>query len=224
MSSLIRNAEIQDEPVVIRPGQDDWGGAEQPLVCDDMDGWDAELPVPIDPLVEREEELRERESRVDRLEAQLLEQKSQLESKIAQLDALVRNAHLETAALLRDAEHQALDLAVAIARRLLRAELKLHPEMIARVVEEALETTGRHVVVRIRVAPEELSALRNVWETSPPALISRDVSLVADPKVQPGGCIIDTQTGTADGRLESQWEAIEAAFHNMERESRANDD
>lgn len=234
LCSIIRDAEIHDEPVMITLGYSIPVPVSGNPAVDASDVCDSFPQEPIDPLSEKEEELRQRETLLDERESQLLEERDRLSEdrsrlenhlgeQLSQLTELIGNARFEATALVRDAEHQSVKLALAIARRLLRGELKHHPKLIARVVEEALESAGRQVVVRIRLAPDDVPLLQSVWDTSPATLVSRDVKIVADPKVHPGGCIIDTQTGIVDGSVESQWESIEAAFHNLERENRANE-
>jgi flagellar assembly protein FliH len=67
----------------------------------------------------------------------------------------------------------------------------------------------------IRVCPADLEALRKEEDKLAAALSGRKFSVVADARVEIGGCIVESQLGTLDGRLEVQvrelFETIKAA-------------
>jgi flagellar assembly protein FliH len=69
-------------------------------------------------------------------------------------------------------------------------------EVLARVKE------GREIVVR--VAREDLPALRKCENELAGALSGRKLELLADSRIELGGCIVETKLGSLDGRLEVQ--------------------
>ncbi len=125
-----------------------------------------------------------------------------------QLGALVQSfdaAFGELEGQLADALTQT---AVALARQVLREELRQHPEHIARVAHEAVESlmlSARHV--RIRVHPDDLPL---VEVGAADALRARGAHLIADPALSRGGCLVESDIAHVDARIESRW-ALAAA-------------
>lgn len=126
----------------------------------------------------------------------------------AQVGALVQGfdaAFAELEARLADALTQA---SVALARQVVREELRQHPEHIARIAHEAIEAlmlSARHV--RLRVNPEDLPLIEaGAGDT----LRQRGASLVADPAISRGGCVVESDIAGVDAQIERRW-ALAAA-------------
>ncbi|MBI2897038.1 MAG: type III secretion system stator protein SctL [Deltaproteobacteria bacterium] len=126
---------------------------------------------------------------------------------------LLARAQGVRARLLADAEEDIARLAVQIARKILGAELALGPDAIGRIVSSALGSArlGRSIVVRAH--PDDLHGL----EASRPTLLaaagrSEGLVLRADPSIGRGGCIVESELGTIDARLDTQLDAIERAL------------
>jgi flagellar biosynthesis/type III secretory pathway protein FliH len=61
---------------------------------------------------------------------------------------------------------------------------------------------GRELIVR--VCPDDLALLEEQRSLLAASLGGRKFSLVADTRVEVGGCIVESQLGSLDGRLEVQ--------------------
>jgi flagellar biosynthesis/type III secretory pathway protein FliH len=127
--------------------------------------------------------------------------------------AILARAHAARARLLTETEDDVARLALGIARKIVEAELALNGEAIARIVSSALQSArlGRAVVVRVH--PDELASL----EASRPTLSaaagrSEGLVLRPDPSVGRGGCVVESELGTIDARLDTQLDAIERAL------------
>ena len=84
--------------------------------------------------------------------------------------------------------------------------------MIAHVVAQCLASAGQNRRVVVVVNPAQLADLEAGLEqlrknSDTPTLIARP-----DPSVAPGGCVLETDAGEVDGRLETQLAAIKAAL------------
>ncbi len=92
-------------------------------------------------------------------------------------------------------------------------ELKADPEALAGIVREALgrvESTGR---IAIRMNPDDLSRLSRIQ----PGILAQFTdsgltAFVADAAISPGGCLVETEAGEIDARLEQQFRVVEEAF------------
>jgi flagellar assembly protein FliH len=104
--------------------------------------------------------------------------------------------------------------AVQLARQVLRAELATQPEQVARVAAEAVNAvllSARHITVQVN--PQDLPL---VAEGAEEALKARGARLVANPKIQRGGALVDSDLGSIDARIEARWAQAAAAVGSDE--------
>ena len=100
--------------------------------------------------------------------------------------------------------------AVQLARQVVRHELGTRPEIVARVAQEAVGAivlSARHLRVRLHPADHQF-----VMDGAAEALKARDARLVADPGIEPGGCVVDSDLGQVDARIGTRWAAAAAVF------------
>lgn len=102
-----------------------------------------------------------------------------------------------------------LRLVMAIAEQVISCEVSLHPKIVTRVIDAALKASVRADHYRIKVNPTDLDAVN---EHKPLFLASisglKNLMIDADDAVRPGGCIIESDLGEVDARVETQLEAI----------------
>ncbi|URI06005.1 flagellar assembly protein FliH [Aquincola tertiaricarbonis] len=110
----------------------------------------------------------------------------------AQLDALEQQLAATVAAT-----------ATQLARQVVRAEVSTRPELVARVAEEAVNAvllSARHI--RVFVNPDDLSI---VASGAAEALEARGARLMPSSQVLRGGCLIESDVGRIDARIDSRW-------------------
>lgn len=151
-----------------------------------------------------------------RAEAEAVRQQAQEQGQARAGAALVA-AREQAQRILQEARADLTRLAVAIAEKLLDEELALHPERVTRIVERCLAEAGaaRRLVLRINPADRptldrELPRLRGLVE-------AEALQLEPDPTVRAGGCLLETELGQVDGRLETQLQAILEALQAADR-------
>lgn len=95
-------------------------------------------------------------------------------------------------------------LAVEIAARILATEIEQRPETILDIAKAALAEATNATRVRLRANPFHIPILHERKETllalSP---MLRDIELVEDASIR-GGCVIDSDGGVIDARIEAQ--------------------
>ena len=88
-------------------------------------------------------------------------------------------------------------------------------EAVLGAVAEVIKRIKDSREVTIRVSSQDLAQLREQEQAIQHALGGRRSTLVADPRVNVGGCLVESDLGTLDGRLEVQlrelFETIRAA-------------
>lgn len=119
-------------------------------------------------------------------------------------------ALLAEAAALRDgalaaAENEASRLALAAARSIVAGELALAPEKSLAIVRDVLSRARRARRIRVEVHPEDAEEIRGALP---------GVEIIPRDGLARGGCIVRTELGTLDARLEVRFEALERALES----------
>jgi len=111
--------------------------------------------------------------------------------------------------LYQRAEKDVVDLALAVSKKILDQELTTNREAVLGVVKAALKKVTDHSQITIRINPADLQTVKQ----AEPRLAayfenSSGVSYEADETIGPGGCIIETNFGDIDARLDQQLKTI----------------
>lgn len=106
--------------------------------------------------------------------------------------------------LRREVESDAVRLALAIARKILRRELQVDGEAILGLVRVAFEKVNARDVLRVRAAPADLPTIRERMTGMP-----QRIEFAADPGLERGSVVLDTVHGQVDASAQTQLEEIE---------------
>jgi flagellar assembly protein FliH len=94
-------------------------------------------------------------------------------------------------------------VAVQLARQVVRSELDVRPELVCAVASEAVNAvllSARSIVVQVHPDDHALIA-----SSAGEALAARGARLVAQHGIARGGCLLETDAGIVDARIESRW-------------------
>jgi len=94
-------------------------------------------------------------------------------------------------------ERRAVELALALAEKILHARIEVEPELICSVVTGALRRLASNEPVVVEVNPDDAELVRTTVDDS-------RIDVVAERRVARGGCVIRTAEGELDARLEEQ--------------------
>lgn len=139
---------------------------------------------------------------------------SKAEADTASLRSLLENIGNELQShreLIRgQAETELLKLAVLVAEKILKHELKFE-EIAARVnVREAIHLASERSHVRIFVSPDDLDMMKEFEPTLMREFADIEgIDFIADSEITRGGCIVATHSGKVDMRIETQLAEIE---------------
>lgn len=108
--------------------------------------------------------------------------------------------------LRREAERDVVQLALAIARRILARELSVDPDAMRGLVLGALERLRSQEISRVRVDPAQEPAVTACLRQT---ITDRTVEVIADPACERGAVVFETERGSLDASVESQLQEIE---------------
>ena len=139
-----------------------------------------------------------------------------LEASVKRTDALVRRLGEtidELAGLRRQildhSERQLVQLAIALARRIVRRELAADDELLGALARVALERLGEARPATIRLHPDDFARSTagrlDHWAAA-------HVSVLPDPNVPRGGCMVESPFGFVDAGVDAQLQELAAAL------------
>ncbi len=107
-------------------------------------------------------------------------------------------------------ETAAVRLSAAIARRIVRREVSVRPEITLGWIREALELAAGSAQVRLRLHPQDHRLLGDQLRTMTAALGNLGaVEIAPDEEIERGGCRVDTCFGAIDQQIDAQLARIE---------------
>jgi flagellar assembly protein FliH len=146
----------------------------------------------------------------------LAEMQQTMQLSMEKAENVIKAAEQEALQMILDAERQIVEIALAVASKVLSREIEENPTTILPIVKEALGKVRDQDQIVIRVNPEDyemvLMAKRDLQ-----LMVGREnaVSVTVDHIVAPGGCVIDTALGTVDARLDTKLELVYRAIREV---------
>ena len=116
--------------------------------------------------------------------------------------------------LLRQTEGQMVQLALAIAKKVLRRETTFDQDLLVAMARVALDRVGDHGAATIRLNPEDYA--HTVQRHGDHWAGSR-VTVIADPGVSRGGCLVESEFGFVDASVDAQFEQVAQAMAGDEQ-------
>ncbi len=110
-------------------------------------------------------------------------------------------------------EKEVVALALAIARKVVCREIEMDKEVVVCVAREALAKVQDPGKIKIKMNPSDLQFINETqYQLSELIADIDNVTLEAEDNIQSGGCVIETNLGEIDARIEKQLQAVEESF------------
>lgn len=123
----------------------------------------------------------------------------------AALAAVLDAFETERNHLLAQAHQDLLALALAIAVKVTRRQLDVDPGIAVENVKSAVGLVGSRSVVELRMNPADVDRFELLDAEQARKLLNlRNVTVLKDEGVEPGGCILHTQNGQVDAQVATQ--------------------
>lgn len=114
-------------------------------------------------------------------------------------------------------ETQLVEMTLAIARQIIRREIKQDPAQIVGVIRESIAALpAASPRVRILLHPDDVAPVR---EAVPALEAGEGIQLIEDPSLTRGGCRVVTDVSQIDATVEARVTAIAARLLGGERDS-----
>lgn len=117
-------------------------------------------------------------------------------------------------------EKEVARLALLIARKIVCHEIKTNQETVACVAREALSRVNNPAKIKIKLNPDDLQFIKDTqFQLSHFFNNVDNIHFEAEASIESGGCLIETDRGDIDARIEKQFQAIEESFQTQFEQS-----
>ncbi len=125
--------------------------------------------------------------------------------------AALLEAAAEREEVLGAADQELAGVVLEAARRVVRRELRMSPADVSSLVESLLEQVRSAKAVVVSVHPDDVARVRSILEARAGSA-EGGFSVQEDPTIEPGGCVMTSELGQLDARIETQLAALETAI------------
>ena len=163
----------------------------------------------------QEAEARGYQAGLARAQAETQAHNATLAARVQRLDSILHLLEAPLQHLDAEVEKTLLQLALSVGKQLARRELRADPTQVIGIIRESLAQLPPGArEVRVHLHPEDAATVR---ERLPAAGQERAWTIMEDPTLTRGGCVVRTDTSQIDVRLESRVNAVIAAALGEER-------
>jgi len=110
-----------------------------------------------------------------------------------------------------EAEEEIVRLALAVAKKIVHREINADPTIIHTLVRVALERVSGKSAVVVRLSTPDYEYMTRKREDLS-LITGREIHFESDSAISQGSCVIQTETGDVDARIEEEFNEIESAF------------
>lgn len=123
----------------------------------------------------------------------------------SEIDAIASDIGAARESLWRSQESEMVALALDIARQVIKTEVSQNPAVVQAVLANALRRITDKDNVRVRVSVSDAPRVKEAREDLMEIVDGlRFIEIVEDRRVGDGGCVIETNAGTIDAKIETQ--------------------
>lgn len=130
---------------------------------------------------------------------------------LQQVAGAVEELRRAAAQLAELARVDALDLGFLVARRVIGAELSTSPDAFVALVRSALQRAGDSRKVTVRLHPLDAKEIAPVLAEGGLGLVATAIEVVLEPSLSRGDCVVDTDFGKVDGRIQTRLDELHRA-------------
>jgi flagellar assembly protein FliH len=133
---------------------------------------------------------------------------------IAKLGQTLEELATVRAQMIRQTERQMVELALAVARRIIHREVSLDRDLLIAMARVALDRLGESARVTVRLHPDDFEATGAARVSR---LIGTSVTVLEDPRLERGACLVESDLGCLDVSVDSQIEEVARALLGARR-------
>jgi flagellar assembly protein FliH len=143
----------------------------------------------------------------------ILSERKRLEPSLETLQASAEELRKCRESLIAHFEKASVELAIAIAEKIVCHEVSVNKKTIVDVLKKAVKETDGGEILKIKINPSDLQFIEELG-FSLSDLKAEDATFEGDSAVPSGGCVIQTDFGCVDSIIAHQLEAVAEALRD----------
>jgi flagellar assembly protein FliH len=113
--------------------------------------------------------------------------------------------------LYAQAEREVVKLAIEVAKKIVHREIQVDRDIIQTLIRVTLAHVAEKTPVTIHLNPMDFNYISE-QQVELSQSEGRDISLMSDKSIERGGCLVETDCGDIDARLEEKFHEVERAL------------
>lgn len=136
------------------------------------------------------------------------------DAMVARLTQTVEELAGVRAQMIRQTERQMVELALAVARRIIHREVSLDRDLLIAMARVALDRLGETAKVTVKLHPQDFAATSAARVSK---VMGTCVTVVEDLRLERGACLVESDLGTIDVSVDAQIEEVARALLGARR-------
>lgn len=142
---------------------------------------------------------------------------AELDQTHQQCQQMLEEARNTKLAMFRSSEADMIKLCLAVAKRVVAAEVSTNQQVVSAILQEALSYIDQPENLTLYVNQKDLETILELMQTHNFSDIGNKANfqVQADNRISPGGLRLESDSGTVDARLETRLANVEKAFQEV---------
>jgi len=143
-------------------------------------------------------------------EAGIKEGKDEIRPLIDNFLSISKKISDEKELVIQEAEKEVITLCYLIAKKIIKKELEKDDKIILTMIKESLEFISDETDLVLKLNPEDYNVIKEYEKKLKNMLKDvKNFRIESDDKITRGGCLLETNTGEVDARLETKLNELE---------------
>lgn len=144
------------------------------------------------------------------------EMQSQMIESVEKTQRIVTLGEKDAKNMVITAERQIIEIALAVASKILAYQITENPMVVLPIVKNALEKVCDQEQIVLRVSVDDFeTVLQAKQEFQNMVGGEQALTVLADRTIERGNCVIDTSYGMVDARIDTQFDSIREALQGV---------
>jgi flagellar assembly protein FliH len=140
------------------------------------------------------------------------------ETKMREADLLLREARQKSKEIVASSEHKVVELALAVAERLVRTQLEISPETITAIVRDTMNILNGGEQVELYVNPADLNSCQSFSaELKSEFREITKLDVLPDDSIPRGSCRVESECGVAEYLIDEEKAQLKETLLNLAR-------
>ncbi len=136
----------------------------------------------------------------------------QSEAAAKRFEKVIQGISRQAETLFVKHEAQLVSLSMEVARKLVLREIKSDPSIVLESIRAALTQAVSGNNLTIYLNPKDLELAKTFATDELEVSAGMAMELKGDPKIERGGCLIESEFGLVDATMKAKWEAVRSAI------------